>query len=540
MCYSECSTCIEPLICETCISAHASPSTTLGCQCNAGYYGVPPLVSLNSCIQCFGECATCNQTLICLSCISKNAWPSTAKGCTCDEGFYQIGPLVTADSCGKCHSECATCNQTRVCVECMAANASPSPSQGCTCNSGYYGNKPLADSTSCSLCSDYNPKCAVCNRLNPDICLECIPIYYLQGSVCIECESTEYFNATTETCDQCTVLCQSCTSLNNCTECSAHSSLNSEGYCECITGYSGTDSCIKDVLIALLTVNSDNILTLHFSDDLSIALQASDFNLSINNIPQTYQVAFIDQGNYRITIDFQDGPNEGDKVFIVFLRELISVDNACLSTKNVSAKLFAVFSQYSQAELNQVQTYSTIGMAIGVSLSLGGSFLGMDLSTFFNFVNAAEIFTYAVVYDLDLDTQIVVFLNGLRIVPQIPSIFDAFLKAEDGIEMNAYYSDFGFSTSLFMLNQGILISVIMFLILTIPLFYIIGYVKNENLQIYVRKLKRFRHSFFFRLWIQSCIEVTMSAVIGILYNNQANLTQIIDYIICYISIVINI
>ena len=138
-------------------------------------------------------------------------------------------------------------------------------------------------------------------------------------------------------------------------------------------------------------------------------------------------------------------------------------------------------------------------------------------------MNGAEIFTYAVFYDLDLDTQIVVFLNGLRIVPQIPSIFDAFLKAEDGIEMNAYYSDFGFHTSLFILNQGILVSIIMFVILAIPLFHIIGWVENERLQIYVRKLKRYRHSFFFRLWIQSCIEVTMSAVIGILYNNQANL-----------------
>ena len=539
-CYSECESCNQESICLTCRAEKACPSTSLGCTCSEGFYGIAPLSRVDSCKTCYSECRSCDQGSLCLVCVADNASPDISLGCRCNQGFYGIPPLNSVNSCMACESECSECDQRLVCTDCKAENASPDNDMGCTCNSGYYGDKPLVNATSCSLCSQYNLMCSICNSSNPEICLDCISPYHLQGSQCIECNLTEYFNATTETCDECPILCQLCTSLSNCTECSAHSTLNSEGDCECITGYSGTDSCIETPFIALLTVDITNNLTLLFTSDLNTTLQTSDFNLTINTTPQIYQMFPIDNHTYAITIQFQVNPKAGDKALIVFLTEILSTDNTYLSTKELSAELFAVTSQYSQDELDEVHAYSAIGMAVGVSLTLGGSFMGMDLSTFFNFVNGAEIFTYAVVYDIDLDAQDVAFLNGLRIVPKIPSVFDEFLKAEDGVEMDDYYKNFGFHTSLFMLNQGILISVIMFVVLTIPLFHAIGYVKNEKLHMWLRKFKRYRHSFFFRLWIQSCLEVTMTAFVGIIYNNKANLTQIIDYIICCISIVINI
>ena len=539
-CYSACATCNQTSVCLTCVALNSSPHATEGCNCDYGYYGTRPLTETNSCTACNSACTSCNQSDICSTCIANNSYPETGVGCRCNQGYYGGTPLNASDSCVLCHSECYTCVQALLCTSCIAENASPDRLQGCACNRGYYGYAPLINSASCDLCLNYNPFCYICNNSNPDICLECIAPYKLQGSACVECSLGQYFNATTETCDQCSVLCQSCMSLTNCNECSVHSSFNSQGYCECNTGYSGTSSCIKNTLVALLAVDSNNNLTLHFNYDLSNTLQATDFSLTINTIAQVYQLDFIDAQTYLITIQFQANPNEGDKALIVFLITIVSTDGTLLSTNSVSVNLFAVTSQYSQAELDQIHTYSTIGMAVGISMSLGSSFMSMDMSTFFNFINGAEIFTYAVVYDIDLDTEEAVFLNGLRISPKIPSIFDKFLKAEDGIRLSTLYSNFGYPTSLFMLNQGNLISVIMFVIMTIPLFHIIGHIKNKYLHICLSKLKSFRYSFVFRLWIQSCLDVTMSAFVGIINNNQANLTQIIDCIICYIIIVITI
>ena len=249
-CYEECATCTTSSLCSSCIASHAGPDASLGCDCDAGYYGTRPLILANSCSACDVECDTCSQANKCLTCVAANASPDTAQGCNCNSGFYGTRPLIFANSCLACYSECATCSQTDICSTCIAVNASPDAVQGCNCDARYYGSKPLDLSGSCSACY---VECATCSEAL--VCLTCVSENaYIQATQGCLCTTGNYGTAPLSSLNSCSPCYQECTSCNQASICltcvSSNASPNSIEGCVCTPGYYGigplitVDACL--------------------------------------------------------------------------------------------------------------------------------------------------------------------------------------------------------------------------------------------------------------------------------------------------------
>ena len=66
-----------------------------------------------------------------------------------------------------------------------------------------------------------------------------------------------------------------------------------------------------------------------------------------------------------------------------------------------------------------------------------------------------------------------------------------------------------------------------------------GFVKNAWFKSKLLKMnEQFRYGVFSRFWIQSCLELFMNSLVGILYTEFANTLQIVDFLLCCCVLVI--
>ena len=393
------------------------------------------------------------------------------------------------------------------------------------------------NNSTCNLCNDQN--CYYCNNFNPYSCIECNINYQSENSSCIVCNSTSYYDINEKVCNKCKGLCVTCESDIFCMTCTQNSHLNINNGCECDQGYSGIDSCIRNTFAALSTLSANNNVNLIFTEPLKKDLTETNINLQLNTILQVFTISKIDNSTYTITINFTSNINQGDLLVIEFPVPLISNINSLLLTDKLSIHLFATDINNLVSQINQLKTYSQIGLAIGLSAAFGSSAVILDFTPFFNFLNAAEIYSYVVLYQLDLDPILINFLSELRVNSKIPSIYNYFIDPLQGVQIGGNLNGFGYTTNLLLLNSGVNMTILVAaLAAVVPLYYLHKF-KNKWIKEKSGKLLSYlQYGFFLRLWIQSCLELLLSSFVGIYYTNFANTTQIVDFSVCCCVLVI--
>jgi hypothetical protein len=275
-CVTNCDTCESASTCYLCLPNFYVITNTACTPCNA----------MGPCLTCDGyDCTNCavGHSLfngLCDPCTNHSAQCTTctSSACTaCDSGYYVNGSggcnlctaiancvtcLNTGPTCTGCASGyyangsggCNLCTAIENCVSCL--NTGPT----CIgCASGYY----VHGSGDCILCSDL-PYCVTCLNTGPT-CTGCEPYfhvvsgtcqdcgawpncthcasaggacitcdqanrYYLSGSTCLQCSSSQY--STGIGCTNCPVGCQACTSGTNCTSCKTNFSMSGT-LCQC-------------------------------------------------------------------------------------------------------------------------------------------------------------------------------------------------------------------------------------------------------------------------------------------------------------------
>ena len=395
------------------------------------------------------------------------------------------------------------------------------------------------NNSTCNLCNDQN--CNYCNNFDLYSCIECNINYEIEieNKTCISCNSATYYNINEKVCNKCKGLYITCKSDIFCMTCAQNSHLNINNYCDCDQGYSGIDSCIRNTFAALSTLSASNTVTLVFTESLNNDLAGTDIVLTLDNTIQLFSLSKVDSSTYTISINFTSNINQEDLLIIKFPVPLISNTNSLLLTDTISIPLFANNINNVVSQINQLKEYSQIGLAIGLSAALGTSAINLDFNSFFNFLNAAEIYSYVVLYQLDLDPTLTNLLNGLRVNSKIPNVFVYFVNPLQGVQIGGNLNGFGYTTNLLLLNSGINMTILAAaLVVVIALYYLHGF-KNKWLKDKSGKiLSYFQYGFFLRLWIQSCLELLLSSFVGICYTNLENSTQIADFAICCSILVI--
>ena len=183
LCNSECSTCNQANICLNCNDPNASPNLISGCTCNPGYWGNLAMGKFdNLCNLCYWECSTCNDPILCLTCTDINASRNSVQGCDCNDGFYKHWLSSNNYSCIACENDCLTCNTSSICFTCKSLNSYALPTGGCKCYGGFYNISALTSLNSCIKCelNSNNTNCYCDNS-----CYDCIGTRYFDCFSCI-------------------------------------------------------------------------------------------------------------------------------------------------------------------------------------------------------------------------------------------------------------------------------------------------------------------------------------------------------------------
>lgn len=171
VCDTSCKTCSGPgpSSCLSCVDPNSDLNSGT-CSCKAGFFQA--MSNSFVCSGCYEDCLTCNKAYTCLSCISANSSPTESIGCSCNSGYYNTTSLSVSSACLSCNSNPEAC---RICAAPNCLVCSSNSSEICAvCNYNYE-----AVNGACVLCGPsqyYNSTAQACYSCN-ETCLTCRDLY---------------------------------------------------------------------------------------------------------------------------------------------------------------------------------------------------------------------------------------------------------------------------------------------------------------------------------------------------------------------------
>ena len=291
------------------------------------------------------------------------------------------------------------------------------------------------------------------------------------------CQTSFYYDNISTSCLSCNGLCIICNSSTFCTGCKENSTLTAENSCECKEGYSGIDNCFQKNFKSYITINSNDVITLVFTELLNKTLTKNDFLIKINNVTQDFILTDIDGLSYIINIAFIQSVNKGDTLIIIFQTPIYSKNNLLLEINNITSELFPYTYEDTIYLVNQATLYAQSGMTVGIAASASISILNFNPITFFHFLNSAEIYTYIIIYQLDLDESLIEFLKNLNFNSKAPNLFTYIIDENNGESVAKEVNGFGFKSNLLMRNSGLKMTILVCVIALLPFVCILTKIK---------------------------------------------------------------
>ncbi|CAH0687693.1 unnamed protein product [Spodoptera exigua] len=253
-CHSTCEKCSgsNEWDCLSCSSPLLLQGSRCVAECGPGFYQ-----TAGRCSPCPHTCKSCVSRLNCTLCAGALRLQSGTCRATCAPGYYP-----DEGTCSKCYLSCETCTGPRrdQCASCppdwrlAAGECRPE------CPQNFF---PWQDS--CRRCHHY---CQDCHGAGPQRCTSCPPHFSLENGLCVECLSSQYYEARTRSCRPCHDSCRSCSGPGptSCVTCAHPLRLDRVNH-KCLP-------CCTESTVSLL-INSNQTDCCHCDKDIGGCLNGS-------------------------------------------------------------------------------------------------------------------------------------------------------------------------------------------------------------------------------------------------------------------------
>ena len=525
-CGDGCIECINSTNCIKC--ADENSIVELGeCNCIEGFYLDVSASKSSSCIKCKSDCKTCDNPFNCTSCVNIQG-KLASNGCVCIDGYWSEGDLINEGSCIECRKDCLTCNNSESCEICIDQNAEVYESK-CLCKQGFYGIGLISKINPCIKC---NEDCLLCS--SKDICESCkLPEKVLDGGIC-KCKKG-YFSTNSDDgsdiCIKCQDLCSICGNDGKCIKCSKFSSLN-EDECKCNQGYINFFGfCSRKKFSANILIINSIVVILTFNETLKLVLNEKDVQINIESGKIEFKMKELTSlSEYEIipklsralantSIHINLNPSLTSSSFSILFPTQYTTSISYNSTKIENKKSSSSYSQY--------RKISRAGTISAAAFTLGVSFIKFDSSSFFNFINLAELIYSVYLLNLELNPALREFLLGMRIHSSIPNIFKYFIHEEKNLPVK--YQKFGYKSQMLLINGGILFTILLFNILALSvaaIFYMVPLFKLRLKNL----IKWIIFESMIKFWLQSFFELGVVGFVMFRYSDfNMDVTKILDF-----------
>ena len=419
---------------------------------------------------------------------------------------------------------CLICPEKFSCIpECNANEYFNETSQTCfSCIDGC--EEGCRDDTKCGMCFDLY--CKICAGFKENSCKSCHDGYVLINKTCHECPKGTYFNYKTKKCSKCFELCTECSAIDSCSSCIEKAQLTPT-ICKCIKAHKILNStCVISYFFMLLTLNFDNEVTLIFTEDLEQNLKKSDLNVSINEKEASYEIKKISNSAFKLKLD--DSNIDGASYVNINISKIYSI-SSILFNESARALLFYTDNSQILLKVEESRTYAKTGSSVGLSISLFSGIMSLDITSVFNFMNFAEIFSVLALYGTTLPEDTSEFLISVRVQKLIPNFFAEVMGRNEQVQLDKFFSSYGFESNRMVVNSGINLMIFTILILC----FIIEKAFYNNI---LRKIPKFdlvknylEYKIFIEFWLQTSCEFLITSSYSIFLCSWDTALDIIDF-----------
>jgi hypothetical protein len=375
------------------------------------------------------------------------------------------------------------------------------------------------------------------------------PVCFPSGSCLPICNLTSFMDPESNTClrclSNCSNGCRDNSSCNICQDqhCKSCADYDQESCVDCDYGYVlnyiyNNKTCTRCTFKAYLTISSDDILIIVFEQALGTPLSDTDLNITINKVPANFIVQQIDDYSYLLNITYTISIRSDDKVHVKITKTLVSKIDSLLETTDLSIKLFPMISNSSENDIDNAIGYSKMCVLIVTTISLCCAGLSLSPGMFFTFLNAAEIYTYVLLYNTQLHPLLTTVLSSLQVNSAIPNIFSYFISSDQGNPIPVQFNNFSEVSDLIFLNSGSLLTLLLGLIAFWILIKCIPSIKLKFIKNKIEILKtNYKYQVFLRYYLQSYLELSLNSTIAIMnYQFKTYINAINTGIACLIMV----
>jgi len=378
--------------------------------------------------------------------------------------------------------------------------------------------------------------CGIC----PSELTECLPdcgiSEFWSGKECGQCLDNCVSGCTNNsTCSLCgNELCTNC-NFEACTKCVQNAVINSNETCECKQGYSSEYGlCTRGEFYAELYSSSDNSVTLEFSEPLNSELQTTDYELYLekSSVELYYTAKKVSRSKYSFELEFTQSVPSGEVLFLSFneTSEIVSESNFLLSTETLEVKL----SEYEAPDPESVKEAKSFGQLVAgfvITLASLGSVFNGNPAVLWGILNGLDILIYISLSSNPLTPELRAFYQGLDVVEVfVPNLLEFVFDPSVSPNTNPIFEDFGFESTLFLLNIGRELTIFCFVLLMWPVIWILSKVKIAFIRRKSRSfLEEYQYNVFLRNWIQFYIDLASASLIQVSNKPSSEEAVVFNY-----------
>jgi hypothetical protein len=545
-CFSTCVNCTGglPTECTACKTGLRQLSDG-SCTCGDYFYW-----NSSSCENCYAKCSECSGSAEneCTACIPGLLLENNTT-CTCPNKTFW-----NSSACVSCYEKCSNCvgqaeNQCTACIPGLLLENHTT----CTCP-----NKTFWDSSTCINCYE---KCSECTGESENQCTACVAgsiidenitcifpngsygnssscDYKLINGSCTFCNSNEYYDAINQACYSCSSNCLGCSSLYECTICFPFSTLYPNNTCICDAGYYWANTeCLRKLFSAVYTINTNNLITIVFTEPLQSTLTSDDIKVTLNDIPQSYTLVYNPFQTYELDVLFGNDTGNNDKISITFVNIITSTSNALLGTTRLDVYLYPTQRFAYANKIDQIKALATQGITIGLYFLFGASFITFDPTSLFNFLSTAEIISIIFLFNVPVSPVLSAFLYSVRIQKVLPNVLSGLFDKKLGKVLPENYNEFGIENNLILINSRMSLSTLAGFTTAYTLVKIMKFCIPRISKVLDKALNYFEFKVFLRLWIQTYEDILLNWMLELIHNDFSNWILITDFIIVTLIIV---
>lgn len=266
------------------------------------------------------------------------------------------------------------------------------------------------------------------------------------------------------------------------------------------------------------TLEHPNNIIIQFEKSLSSSITIEDFSIKCEkgkNIE--YVLEANDTQYYYITAIAKETIPKNTEISIQLIKQdVISEDGFYFDNSVLYVKLNYVFIDFSMMYYAQfIANYSSTTAKVAASTNIAAA-LVKSPSFMWSFMNSMDVIAYLPLNSITYPGGLVLYFSTLGSLNLLPNPATYLFSISNTSEPYLEARRFGFETSYFLYNNGILTAYFIVYVSLIPIFFIGSRIFKNSIGLKCSNyLKNYKYGFFLRFWLQSYINIGILSIIQI-------------------------